>query len=127
MTAKKTEDALPKKFSSIVITDGDGKEYTLRYPRELVRSMDKKGISVQAATEHLADATLSGAEEFIGAFVAPAFKTDQPDMTLDEITEIVESVPDKNEFFKAVTELFNQPLMALISDPTETRMKWSLV
>lgn len=125
MASKKTD--LPEKFSAITISDGDGGEYTLRYPRRLVRAMDKKGVNAQTAAEKLGEGTLSAAEEFVETFVAPAFKADQPDMTLDEVTEVWESIPDKTEFIKALSELFSQPLLALIADPTETRMKWSRV
>lgn len=125
MASKKTD--LPEKFSAITLSDDEGNEYTLRYPRHLVREMDKKGINAQSAAEKLGKGTLSAAEEFVKDFVAPAFKAEQPDMTLDEVTEVWESIPDKTEFIKALSELFSQPLLALVADPTETRVKWSRV
>ena len=65
----------------IVIEDGEGKEYTLRYTRRIVKDMEKRGVTAERASEIISNATLTGVESFINDFVAPAFKADQPNLT----------------------------------------------
>lgn len=112
---------------SIVIEDADGTEYTLRYPRKLVKEMEARGVTSQTVTEKMGDGTLTAMEGFIKDFVMPAFKTDQPKIGFDTVIGIYEQLPDKGEFIQLLMGLFMQPTLALTTDPTETRMKFRLV
>lgn len=110
----------------IVIEDGEGKEYTLRYTRRIVKDMEKRGVTAERASEIISNATLTGVESFINDFVAPAFKADQPNMTKAEIVELWREIPEKDLFIAYLVALFNQPMTALIKNPTETRAKFRL-
>lgn len=113
--------------SSIVIEDGEGNEYTLRYPRALVKKMEAKGITSQSVAEVMGDGTLTGVDDFIKTFVMAAFITDQPKITVEKVFEIFEQLPDKEQFIQLLMGLFMQPMLALTTNPTETRMKFRLV
>lgn len=116
-----------RSHSSIVIDDGEGNEYTLRYPRSLVKRMEAKGVTSQSVADKMSGGTLTGVEEFVKTFVMPAFVTDQPKITFDMVIGIFEQLPDKQQFIKLLMGLFMQPTIALTTDPTETRMKFRLV
>lgn len=123
---RKLQDEL-RGHDRIVIEDGDGGEYTLRYPAKVVKEMEAGGITADTALNLLTKGTFSGAVEFVDRFVYPAFKTDQPKVTKAKVLEIFESVPDKQEFIRLLTGLFSVPMLALTTDPTETRAKFRLV
>ena len=112
--------------SSIVIEDEDGTEYTLRYPRKLVKQMEAAGITSQTVAAKMGDGTLTAMEEFVKEFVMPAFKADQPKIGFDTVLGVYEQLPDKAEFIQLLMGLFMQPTLALTTDPTETRMKFRL-
>lgn len=111
----------------IVIEDGDGNEYTLRYTRRIVKDMERSGITAEKAADALKDATLTAVEGFITDFVAPAFRTDQPKMSKDEVIALWQEMPDKDVLIAYLIALFNQPMTALVKNPTETRAKFRLV
>lgn len=115
-----------KGHDSVVIEDGDGNEWTLRYPRRLIKQMEERGVTSAAMADLLAKATLTSTEKFIEDFVLPAFKTDQPKMKLADVIDIYEALPDKNDFVTILIALFNQAMLSLTTDPTETRMKFRL-
>lgn len=113
--------------SSIVIEDGEGNEYTLRYPRALVKRMESKGITSQSVAALMGDGTLSGVEDFVKTFVMPAFVSDQPKIDFETVLDIFAQLPDKEQFIQLLMGLFMQPTLALTTNPTETRMKFRLV
>lgn len=110
----------------IIIEDEDGTEYTLRYTRQIVKQMEKAGVTSDKASALLDDATLTGVENFIVEFVAPAFKSDQPKMTKDEIISLWRDVSEKEVLIAYLIALFNAPMTSLLKNPTETRAKFRL-
>ena len=117
-----------KGHDKIVIEDEEtGAEYTLCYSRKMVKDMEKKGITAQYATEMLSNSTLTSIEKFISDFVLPAFKKEQPKITFNEVLGIWQGVEDKPYLIALLVALFNQPMTALIENPTESRMKFRLV
>jgi hemin uptake protein HemP len=142
MTTRKTKEAEEKQpvedesqgivesvrgHDHIVIEDEDGTEYTLRYTRRLIKSMEAKGVTSQRVAEMLSDGTLTGAEDMLDRFVLPAFKVDQPDTTLDEVIGIWERLPDKQHAIAYLIGLYMQPTLAITTDPTKSRMQFRLV
>lgn len=131
VTTTETDDAQDvmerlRGHDSIIIEDGDGNEYTLRYPRRLVKKMEADGITARSVADGLSAGTLTAVEDFVRTFVMPAFKTDQPKMSFDEVLDIYEQVPEKNDFIQLLIGLYMQPTLALTTDPTETRVKFRL-
>lgn len=116
-----------KGHDRLIIEDSDGKEYTLRYTRAIVKQMEKRGITADKAAEFLSNASLTNVEEFITKFVAPAFKSDQPKMTDDDVIALWCEIPDKQTLIAYLIALFNQPMTSLLENPTETRAKFRLV
>jgi hypothetical protein len=114
-----------KGHDRIVVEDG-GEEYVLRYPLRTIREMEQSGVTPATAGEML-DGTLTGAEEFVEKFVAPAFKAEQPKMKLEDVTRVWEDLPDKATVIAYLSALFSQPTLALTTDPTQTRAKFRLV
>lgn len=117
-----------KGHDKIVIEDEEsGNEYTLCYSRKMVKDMEKKGITSQYAAEMLSDGTLTSIEKFISDFVLPAFKKEQPKITFNEVLDVWRGIEDKQYLIALLVALFNQPMTALIENPTESRMKFRLV
>ena len=112
----------------IVLEDGDGNEYTIRYPRATVRKMEAAGTTMQSVTQALSDGTLAGAESFVREFVLPGLKCDQPKMTFEEALALWETIPDKDKVISYMGVLFTQGVRAITANPiTESRMKFRLV
>lgn len=117
-----------KGHDKIVIEDEEsGNEYTLCYSRKMVKDMEKKGITSQYAAEMLSDGTLTSLEKFISDFVFPAFKKEQPKITFSEVLDVWRGIEDKQYLIALLVALFNQPMTALIENPTVSRMKFRLV
>lgn len=111
----------------IIIDDGDGNEYVIRYPRSVVRRMESNGVNMEAAAEHLSRATLSDAEWYVKNFVLPGLKVEQPKMTFDDAEALWESVPDKETVILYLSVLFTQGVRAITTNPTETTTSFRLV
>lgn len=117
-----------KGHDKIVIEDEEtGTEYTLCYSRKMVKDMEKKGITSQYAAEMLSNGTLTSLEKFISDFVLPAFKKEQPKITFNEVLGVWRGIEDKQYLIALLVALFNQPMTALIENPTEPRVKFRLV
>lgn len=111
----------------IVLDDGDGNEYVIRYPRSVVRRMEANGVNMDAAAEHLSHATLSDAEWYVKNFVLPGLRVEQPKMTFDDAEALWESVPDKDTVILYLSVLFTQGVRAITTNPTETKTSFRLV
>ena len=116
-----------KGHDRIVVEDSDGKEYTLRYTRKVVKEMEKRGVTAQRAADLLSTGTLTATEDFIRKFVAPALKTDQPKMTEDDVVDLWAEIDGKEMLIAYLVALFSQPMLSLVTNPTETRAKFRLV
>lgn len=110
----------------MVIDDGEGNEYVVRYPAKVVKEMEAAGVTAESVSDILGAGTLTGVEDFIERFVLPGFKTEQPKMTKAKAVELFKAVPDKGEFIQLLIGLYSLPTLALTTDPTETRAKFRL-
>ncbi|MBY4798353.1 DUF5055 domain-containing protein [Collinsella sp. AGMB00827] len=136
MSAKKTQPETDKVVdflerlhghSKLIIEDADGTEYTLRYPRAVVKQMESNGMTADVVAEMASEATsLTTIERLIDEFVYPAFKSDQPKVNKDTVREIYRSIADKGEFLGLLIGLYTAPVRALTTDPTETRAVFRL-
>lgn len=121
--------AMRKKMAgkTSIVLSYDGVDYTLKFPRAVVKEMEAEGITADSIIDMSSVATLTGQEYFIEHFVARAFETEQPDLELDKVIEIYASCADKQELMQYLIMLFMQPILALTTDPTKTRAKFRLV
>lgn len=103
---------------SVAITDEDGTEYVLRYPRSTVRAMEARGITAKTAVQCFAEGTLTGAERFVETFFLPAFKAERKSTTKDEAMGVWERVEGKQDLVAVLTILFTQAVTSLVTDPT---------
>lgn len=112
----------------IVIDDGGGNEYVIRYPRAVVRDMESNGTTIESVQEELTEGTLAGAEQFVKDFVLPGLKSDQPKITFDEALGLWEGIGDKEKLISYMSVLFTQGVRAITGNPiTKSRMKFRLV
>lgn len=114
------------KFTKVEI-EFEGETYTLRYDNATVLNMESKGVTAQKISDEASSMTLTGMEWLIDNLIAPAFKLEQPDMTSEQIHEIWDGLEGKDELLSALVELFMQPIVAITTNPTETRAKFRLV
>ena len=75
----------------------------------------------------MSDPTLTNIEWVFDSFIVPAFHEAQPKMGKAKIRELWEGVEGKQDLISALIQLFMQPVLALTTDPTETRAKFRLV
>lgn len=114
------------KFTKVEI-EFEGETYTLRYDNATVLNMESKGVTAQKISDEASSMTLTGMEWLIDNLIAPAFKLEQPDMTSEQIHEIWDGLEGKDELLSALVELYMQPIVAITTNPTETRAKFRLV
>lgn len=124
MATKKTNNT--PKFSKIEI-DYEGETYTLRYDNATILEMESKGVTAQKISDEAGSLTLTGMEWLLENLIVPAFKLDQPEVTSEQVHEIWDGLDGKDELLGALVELFMQPIIAITTNPTETRAKFRLV
>lgn len=90
----------------------DNVDYTLEYTRRTVGLMERQGFKVSSITETPMTALPA---LFAGAFLANHRFTKQK-----VIDEIFNEMPDKGELVSALSEMYNDPLEALLDEPEET-------
>lgn len=140
MAAKNTEndvfdfdiEALRKELegkSSIVLEDENGVEYTATYTRDLVKKMEKSGVTVEEASKLLSKGTFTAVEEFLEKFALPAFNCSGKKVTIEEVEDLLASVENPGEIIGALMVLFMTPTMTLLTkkNPTQTRAKFRFV
>ena len=93
--------------------DDRGKEhvYTLRYTRKSVMQMERSGFRID---EVMAKPMTSLPALFAGAFLA-----DHPTIPRSTIDSIYTSLPNKEGLIDALSTLYNEPINALLDEPTE--------
>ncbi len=114
--------------TSVSVTDENGVEFVAKYPRKLVRDMQRDGVTVEKVQEYLSDGTMDGVETFLEKFVLPAFNVEQK-VTLEQLEDLFEGLEDPSEFIEVLMALYSLPVYSLLGkkDPTQTRAKFRLV
>lgn len=111
----------------IEVEDEDGKVWKFGFDRALVRKMERDGFNVTDVTSNVTGGSLTEIEDFYRKFFLPAFKKYQPKATEDEFFRVIAGIPDKNEFISYMVALYMQPVTAITTNPTHSRMKFRLV
>lgn len=91
----------------------EDKEYTLEFTRRTVAEMEKKGFIASEITDKPMS-TLPAL--FAGAFLAHHRFVKQ-----DVIDTIYSKLIQKEELIGALAEMYNEPLMALVEEPEESK------
>ena len=97
----------------------NGKDYTLEYTRRTVTEMEKKGF-IAAEVESKPMSTLPAL--FEGAFLAH-HRFEKKEV----INEIFAKLKNKEDLIGKLAEMYNEPIMALVEEPTESEgnLNWT--
>lgn len=97
----------------------DGKDYTLEYTRDSVRTMERQGF----VADRLMEAPMTMLPDlFAGAFIAH-----HPFVKRKTINEIFEHIGSKTELIAKLVEMYNEPLQTLLEDNEEAEgnVEWT--
>lgn len=92
------------------------KKYVLEYTRKSIKLLEAQGFVI--ADLEKKPVTLIP-KLFYGAFLAH-----QPTIKQDITDEIFEQIPNKEELLSKLSEMFIEPIEALMGDSTEGNAKW---
>lgn len=88
----------------------DGKDYTLEFNRRSIERMEQNGFDI--------DASDSKPMITITSLFEGAFLMHHPYCKKETIDEIFKEFTNKKELLKALTEMYAEPLEALVEDST---------
>lgn len=91
----------------------EDKAYTLEFTRKSLETMEKQGFSISDA-ERKPMSTLP--ELFAGAFLA-----NHRYVKRDVVDRIFQSMTGKSELFGKLAEMYQEPLVALMDEPEESK------
>ena len=90
----------------------NGTEYTLEYTRRTVEQMEKEGF--------VADDLKAKPLSTLPTLFAGAFKAHHRYVKREVIDEIYSKMTNKADLIGKLAEMYNEPIMALIDEPTES-------
>ena len=90
----------------------NGTEYTLEYTRRTVEQMEREGF--------VADDLKSKPLTMLPTLFAGAFKAHHRSVKREVIDEIYSKMTNKADLIGKLAEMYNEPIMALIDEPTES-------
>lgn len=98
--------------------------YTLEFTRETVALLEQNGLTL-SDVQNIADKPLTSSTLlFRGAFLAHHKKAASIDTLMDEIWN---SIPDKSEFLSVLTDMYTEPLDALLDEPEDSgKTTWTV-
>ena len=95
----------------------EDKDYVLEFSRNSVRQMVNRGF----VTEDVVTKPMTILPDlFAGAFIK-----NHPTIKRKKIDEIFSLMKDKTTLVEALIDLYNEPIEALLEDPTEGNVEWS--
>ena len=89
----------------------EGKRYTLEYNRNSVRQIERQGFKVNESESMPMNTVMA---LFNGAFIMHHRNIDPK--TLDEIYD---TVPNKQSLIEKLSEMYSEPMLALVSEPED--------
>lgn len=98
----------------------DGKDYTLEFTRRTVAEMEKKGFIASDITDK--------PMTMLPALFAGAFLAHHRFVKEDVINDIYSKLTNKEDLIGKLTEMYNEPIMALVEEPdenTEGNLDWT--
>ena len=98
-------------MAKILTVSHEGKQYTLEYTRDTVRSMERSGFNVNQIT----DKPLTTIPTlFRGAFMAH-----HPKIRTATIDAIFAAMPNKTDLLGKLAEMYAEPIDTLLDEPEE--------
>ena len=95
----------------------EDKDYTLEYNRNSIRQMEQRGL----VPEDIVTKPMTILPDlFAGAFIK-----NHPTIKRAKIDEIFKLMNDKTALVESLIELYNDPIEALLEEPTEGNVAWS--
>lgn len=88
-----------------------GQEYTLEYTRKSIETMERQGFLIN----ELGEKPMST----LPALFAGAFITHHRFLKRQLVDEIYNTIRDKDAFLQKLSEMYNEPLEALLGEPEE--------
>jgi len=100
---------------TITIKTKDNKEYLLEFTRKTVVNMSRAGFQLEEVTSNPIIA--------IPQLFEGAFKANHPYVKSSEITDIYNSLGNKEDLLVALIEMYQEPINALVEEPDEESKK----
>lgn len=95
----------------------EDKDYVLEFSRNSIRLMEQRGI--------VPDDIVTKPMSILPELFAGAFIKNHPTTKRAKIDEIYSMMHDKKTLVEALIELYNDPIEALLDEPTEGNVEWS--
>lgn len=95
----------------------EGKEYTLEYTRNSVRTMERRGF--------VADDLSSKPMTVLPELFAGAFLANHSQVKRDKIDKIYDSLNGKQRLVRALVEMYNDTINTLLDDTDEGNANWT--
>ena len=93
----------------------DGKDFTLEFTKRTIKQMEDEGFVAQDIEQK--PMTL------LPALFAGAFKAHHRFVKQELIEEIYEGMPNKEELIGKLAEMYNDPIMSLMDEPSDKSKK----
>lgn len=98
--------------------------YTLEFTRETVQILEQNGLTLQDVRDMSSKPLTASSMLFRGAFLAHHRKAAAIDSLMNKIWD---SIPDKTGFINTLTEMYTEPLDALLEEPDEKgKTEWTV-
>ena len=98
--------------------------YTLEFTRETVQLLEQNGLTLEDVQNMAFKPLTASMLLFRGAFLAHHKKAAAIDSLMDKIWN---SIPDKTGFISTLTEMYTEPLDALLEEPEEKgKTEWTV-
>ncbi len=103
-----------------ITIDYKGESYKLGFTRDSIKRMEDKGFDFSKAEQRQISSLFD--------LVEGAFRTYTPRMTSEKIMEVWGALKGKDELYKALLEMFREPLIVL-NEPEEEQgnVSWKVV
>lgn len=89
----------------------EGKEYVLEFTRKSIETMEKQGFIASDIVEKPVST--------LPALFAGAFLAHHRNVKREVIDKIFDKLTNKQELIAKLAEMYNEPIMALIDEPSE--------
>lgn len=94
----------------------EDKNYILEFDRAGVKRLEQNGFDINEVMNKPAT--------MLPKLYKGAFAKNHPDVSEEKAVEIINNVPNKEEFIVALVELYTEPLNALMSNTDKGNASW---
>lgn len=94
----------------------DGKEYVLEYNRKSIEMMEKRGF--------IAEDAIKTPLTSLPVLFNGAFQMHHKGITLETTNKMLDNLKDTTGLISKLTEMYNEPILALIDDTDEKNIEW---